>query len=894
MAKQTVNIGSFVGDPTADITRDAFDKINDNFNELYASFTYDISQSQLSEHNRSFILMRGNSLTYTLVNSLSIETGVPFYVIQNGTGFTIDSTAINANIPQALQDISGSIYVITKTGTTTGTDNYTILQIGVDIGVSDHGALTGLADDDHPQYLNDARHDAITGNPHGVTATDVGLGNVDNTSDLDKPVSTIQQAALDAKQDTLVSGTNIKTVNGTSLLGSGDVVISGGSAASRTGTTILFDTPSVYNAATFLTSGDITLSNAGGVFGVKSKTYCDSYTPNFDSGGLDKVVTGAFDNSKINIVEISYETTHYDIKIFNATLQQSANLLFITSPEPKTEVNSSDSVTIDVVAMNATAVEVQYRNTAGTWVSIGSATDLGSGSWQFSGWSATGVPTAIKAIATYADTSTQEVENLVHAISINDTFTGANGTLIDSRSPDSSYVNEWVIDTGDWEIQSNQLQITTADTNTHLVTHDAGTEDYIFSFDLVAFPTSATTQVVTRYVDNSNYVLFLFNINGTLTIIERTAAVNNTLYTSSTGFITPPDSIEIRVIQERVIFILNDEPVVFVDLASQLTGTKSGFRRGGANDTPTFDNAKIVPLTDQPINGAVSYSASKLGTRVITKGDATPDDDNGYGVFDIVTVGSTNYLFAAVKDSTNVFKGIICWTSSTSTPHTWTRNPGFIVSENEVSGVGAYHDGTQFHLVYTRRTDGILRYATVSTDLSTTTSQGIIKDLTGSSIYLRHASLLFENSTWYVAVDVRVDQPAGEFGYIGMLEGSSLSTLGDLKEILTPGFTHDACDLVAPSLKKEGAYYELFFAGYSGRDAAGFPKTSHLAISEVVNGKYQRVSDNPLLDLGTSGAIDDLEAGVPRRLPGTNILYYFCNGTPLAGAADGITYATLS
>jgi len=31
------------------------------------------------------------------------------------------------------------------------------------------------------------------------------------------------------KQPVLVSGTNIKTVNGTSLLGSGDLVISGGS-----------------------------------------------------------------------------------------------------------------------------------------------------------------------------------------------------------------------------------------------------------------------------------------------------------------------------------------------------------------------------------------------------------------------------------------------------------------------------------------------------------------------------------------------------------------------------------------------------------------------------------------------------------------------------------------
>jgi len=34
-------------------------------------------------------------------------------------------------------------------------------------------------------------------------------------------------SALAAKQDTLVSGTNIKTINGGSILGSGDLVITG-------------------------------------------------------------------------------------------------------------------------------------------------------------------------------------------------------------------------------------------------------------------------------------------------------------------------------------------------------------------------------------------------------------------------------------------------------------------------------------------------------------------------------------------------------------------------------------------------------------------------------------------------------------------------------------------
>ena len=54
----------------------------------------------------------------------------------------------------------------------------------------------------------------------------LALNNVDNTSDANKPVSSATQTALDAKQATLVSGTNIKTVNNTSLLGSGNIAIS--------------------------------------------------------------------------------------------------------------------------------------------------------------------------------------------------------------------------------------------------------------------------------------------------------------------------------------------------------------------------------------------------------------------------------------------------------------------------------------------------------------------------------------------------------------------------------------------------------------------------------------------------------------------------------------------
>lgn len=42
-------------------------------------------------------------------------------------------------------------------------------------------------------------HTADTANPHSVTKAQVGLGNAENTSDANKPVSTATQAALDAK-----------------------------------------------------------------------------------------------------------------------------------------------------------------------------------------------------------------------------------------------------------------------------------------------------------------------------------------------------------------------------------------------------------------------------------------------------------------------------------------------------------------------------------------------------------------------------------------------------------------------------------------------------------------------------------------------------------------------
>lgn len=54
-------------------------------------------------------------------------------------------------------------------------------------------------------------HEANLLNPHQVTKSQVGLGSVDNTSDLSKPISTATQAALDLKSDKSTTYTKTET-----------------------------------------------------------------------------------------------------------------------------------------------------------------------------------------------------------------------------------------------------------------------------------------------------------------------------------------------------------------------------------------------------------------------------------------------------------------------------------------------------------------------------------------------------------------------------------------------------------------------------------------------------------------------------------------------------------
>ena len=85
--------------------------------------------------------------------------------------------------------------------------NFTTLSDSITNNYNTLDSLIGGVDDKIDNHIADVN------NPHSVTKSQVGLGNCDNTSDLDKPVSTAQQTALDGKVDknaAITAGTKCK------------------------------------------------------------------------------------------------------------------------------------------------------------------------------------------------------------------------------------------------------------------------------------------------------------------------------------------------------------------------------------------------------------------------------------------------------------------------------------------------------------------------------------------------------------------------------------------------------------------------------------------------------------------------------------------------------------
>lgn len=132
-----------------------------------------------------------------------------------------DKVTVGPNNTESSADNVKLLYVTHKTSTNEDSqDSHTIsaattTQAGV-MTAADKTKLNGLKDqagitaDIDAVQTNLETHINNKTNPHEVTKAQVGLGNVDNTADADKPISTATQTALDAKFS-LTEGNSLKT-----------------------------------------------------------------------------------------------------------------------------------------------------------------------------------------------------------------------------------------------------------------------------------------------------------------------------------------------------------------------------------------------------------------------------------------------------------------------------------------------------------------------------------------------------------------------------------------------------------------------------------------------------------------------------------------------------------
>tara|TARA_X000001316_G_C917335_1_gene31555 strand:- start:281 stop:742 length:462 start_codon:yes stop_codon:yes gene_type:complete len=123
MAKQTIGIGSTANDGTGDPLRDAFDKVNDNFNEVYGDnfVTHDRLAARYTESSAvtsataiTIDTSSADVFTWTAGHS----TTVAFTNVKVGSTCVLAITGGGSSYTLALGNINGSAGTFNKLGGT--------------------------------------------------------------------------------------------------------------------------------------------------------------------------------------------------------------------------------------------------------------------------------------------------------------------------------------------------------------------------------------------------------------------------------------------------------------------------------------------------------------------------------------------------------------------------------------------------------------------------------------------------------------------------------------------------------------------------------------------------------------------------------------------------------
>jgi hypothetical protein len=235
------------------------DETKDNATSRYMydgvqwDFQYTVNSTSFTQEQLDAINSGINSTSKTSYDNHLLNKSNPHEVtkIQVGLGNVDNTSDLNKPVSTATQtalDLKAD-----KSTTYTKTDVNSLLDKKLDVDT----ASTTYAIKSTETTLS--THIANKSNPHEVTKAQVGLGNVDNTSDLNKPVSTATQAALNNKQNKLTAGTNIAINNDT--ISATDTKYTAGTNIAISSDNVISATDTKYTAGTDITIANNVVSN---------------------------------------------------------------------------------------------------------------------------------------------------------------------------------------------------------------------------------------------------------------------------------------------------------------------------------------------------------------------------------------------------------------------------------------------------------------------------------------------------------------------------------------------------------------------------------------------------------------------------------------------------------
>ena len=292
----------------------------------------------------------------TALDLKATNTGLALKANATDLALKADIADLNLKAPISSPTFTGNVSGITSTMVGLGNVNNTTdlakpistaTQTALDLKANTTDLEAGLA------TKAGTASPTFTGIVSGITATMVGLGNVNNTSDANKPISTATQTALDLK------GT-VKKVNGVSPNANGEIAISLG--RNYTG---------IYNNGSFTTSGTP----------VEGDIFIVSGDPTGSNNGRTFIYVSAIWNEITN--NIGTTDARY-VQLAGSTMQ--GNLLFPTSKKitltdlPALSTDAANKAYVDAsITVDATTLVNGKIRLAGDLTGTASSPTIASG-----------------------------------------------------------------------------------------------------------------------------------------------------------------------------------------------------------------------------------------------------------------------------------------------------------------------------------------------------------------------------------------------------------------------------------------------------------------------------------------------------------------------------------